>query len=327
MSKIVRALALLLFPVTLASAGLISQSGARYHTQAGGGGGGEAFGAYLDMDLSVDPIYRIDMSAQDYVYEAQVGSTHTYEATGAWDGGPCAKFTPPTTADGRAGLQIHLDNDGTFAIHQLNIRWEASFGSTYETNFSTANDDVKYVIVHTAATLGGGEPFERPMINWLHQATQSDGRFALAVAAGTVKQFNPNPPPDEFGPDGSEEFYIGPTETTFNSKRVVGPSTWLTFEVQVVAQSTGAYPDGLIRVVVTDRDGTVLTDLDIPWDYDAAWNTLPRYIREIQTIGGWYNQAYDSVDANTWHRIAGPTVAVNYDDADDLLGPRAGFVQ
>jgi hypothetical protein len=292
---------------------------------AGGGGGGETVGSYTNMDLEVDPIYRIDMSAQDYPTFLTAGATHTYEATGAWDGGPCAKLTPPISGgtDGYSALGGfgNLWKNDTFAIHKLNVRWEASFGSTFVTNWAEGAD-MKWVIVHSRESLGGEATNQRPMVNW-QKPSGGNNVFQIACGAGTFKQFNPNAPPDDFGPDITRsDFFIGPTAGTLSDEPIIGADTWLSFELEMIAESTAEAPNGRIRIVVTDRAGTTLTDIDIEWLYDSNWD-LPRFFEEVQVIGGFYNELYASSDANTYQRIAGVTFAV---DHDGLLGPRSGFV-
>lgn len=323
MTKLFRLLALLMFPAILANAGLINQSGAR-HFVASGGGGTEAFGAYGDMDLSVDPVYRIDMSAQDYPTFLTTGATHTYEATGCWDGGPSAKLTPPISGgtDGYSALGgWAIDNNHTFTIRNLNVRWEAQFGSTFVTHWPELTD-LKWVIVHTRASLGDTANNLRPMTTW--QKPDNENVFQIAVAAGTFKQFNPTAPPNDFGPDPTHaDFFIGPTSGTLSDEPIIGANTWLSFEMEIIAESTASAPNGRIRTVVTDRAGTTLTDIDITWFYDSSW-TLPRVIEEVQVIGGFFNVIYPSSDANTYQRICGVTFAVGQ---NALLNPRSGFVQ
>jgi hypothetical protein len=322
--KLIRdSLALLLLLPVLACAGLLTQG--THSATTSGGGGGEAFGAYLDMDLSVDPTYRIDMSVQDYPTFLTAGATHTYEATGCWDGGPAAKLTPPVSGgtDGYSALGgWQINNSDTLAIHELNVRWEASFGSTFITNWAEGAD-MKWVIVHSRPALGDTSTNQRPMVNW--QKPTGNNVFAIAVGAGTFKQFDPAPGADpQFGPDiNLADFFLGPTTTTLSDEPVIGADTWLTFELQVIAESQVGATDGRIRIVVTDRDGTTLTDFQITWFYDSNW-TLPRFIDEVQVIGGFYNELYASSDANTYQRICGVTFAV---DNAGVLGPRSGFVQ
>lgn len=290
-------------------------------------GGSEFVGSYNDFDLEAHPTYRIDMAEQDYPTFLTAGATHTYEATGAWDGGPSAKLTPPLIAqhsDGYSALGGFQDlwKGGTLAVQKLNIRWEASFGSTFVTNAGTGTD-YKWVIVMSYPTLGNdGDSALRPMLNW--QKPSGNNVFQFATAGGTFKQFNPTPPPNDFGPDITRtNFFLGPTAGTLSGKPIIGPNTWLTFEMEIVTESTGTYPNGSIRGVVTDRSGTVLTDQRINFNYDTNW-TMPTYIAEVQVIGGFYNASYTTVDANTYQRITAPTFAI---DHVGLLGTRAGFIQ
>lgn len=286
-------------------------------------GASEFVGSAAGLDLQAHPLYRIDMSAQDYPTFLTAGATHTYEATGAWDGGPCAKLVPPNSggADGYSALGgWHLDNDGTFAIHALNIRWEAALGPTFVTNWAELID-IKWVIVNSGPSLGDNSTDQRPIVHFYKQA--GTNTLAMGVGAGTLSQFNPSAPPDDFGPVLSRvDFFHGPTDTTLSGKPVLGAGTWLTYELRVIAQSTTGNPNGLIQLRVWSRAGTLLTDIDITWLYDDSW-TLPRWINESQVIGGFFNEVYSSIDADTYQRIAGVTFAV---DHSGFMGPRAGFV-
>lgn len=287
------------------------------------GGGGDADGTlvtYAAMDLASTEIVRLDLS-QTVPRSLDQGSTYNYEATGAVDGSPAYRFTPPTTGDGHSGIGgLELDDGGTFSIDKLNFSVEMCFGSTYTSNFGL--NDIKWIIVHTAETLGGAEITDRPMANWAHKDDQVDAVMAFAVGAGTFKQFNPNAPPDQLGPDGGEEFYIGATGGTYNGLPRIAPDTWLNLEFECISANAYGATNGRIRGIVTQRDGTVLTDIIIPWNYDSNW-TLPNFIREIRIIGGFYNQAYDSVDANTYFKLAGLRIAAN---RSGLLGPRSAFL-
>lgn len=293
-----------------------------------GGGGSNNDGvltSYASMDLESQEIVRLDLS-QAYPKNTDLGATYTYQATGASDGSPAGLWTPPTTGDGHAGPGgLEVDNGGTFTVQKLNFSFEMLFGSTYQLNYGL--NDIKWIIVLTAKTLGG-ETVDRPMANWAHKDAQSDAVMAFCVGAGTNKHFNPGSTPGvysgtpAYGPDGSEQFYIGATGGTYNSKPRIAPDTWLNCEFEVIAANAYGQTGGRIRGIVTQRSGgIVLTDISIPWNYDENW-TLPNFIREIRVIGGYYNQAYDSVDANTYFKTAWVRIAAN---RAGLLGPRSGW--
>ncbi|HEY3497055.1 MAG TPA: hypothetical protein VGK73_20290, partial [Polyangiaceae bacterium] len=200
--------------------------------------------------------------------------------------------------------------------------FEVSFGGEFGTHWP--NDDLKFIIVHTADTLGG-DINERPMCNWANASEEGSGILAWAVGAGTVKNFNRTPPYEPaFSPSGNEDFYIGPSAGTFNGHPLLGPLEWISVEVEVIAEATSAAPEGRIRSVLTRRNGDVLTDLSIPWSYDSNWS-LGRYISEVQVIGGYYNTGTRRAAPDNFYRIADHIAfAAN---RDGLIGPRPGFVR
>ena len=289
----------------------------------GAGGDDSAFvGPYSDLDLDAHPIYRIDMTDDAYSKNATQGASITHEATGAWDGGPCAKMFPPNTSDG-GYISVCQANDlnqaGALEIRQLGLRFEVQFGSTFGAGQQNQNDN-KFVIVHAGAT-NEAVSTHRPIFNlWKEGGTL----FAPAVAAGTLKQFNPNPPPDEIFPSsGASDFYFGDSGTTGGpgTKPIIAAGTWLTYEIFMSAVPIAGFADGCIRLRITDRDGDVRTTLTIPWNYDS-WSAVD-YFNEIQVIGGYYNLNAGSSNADNYQRIAGVTYYVNQ---PDFLGPRVGFV-
>lgn len=277
----------------------------------------EQVGSWAGLDLIAYPIYRIDMSVQDYSQWMTVGATHTYEPTSAWDGGPCARVTP-CTGDGGYSSVCHksdLHQSGALEIRQLNIRYEFFAGDTWASNHDTS--DCKFTIVHAGPT---NEPSadHRPIMNF---QTPNGSVVNMAVAAGTLKQFNPNPPPDDYFNDGgNEEFYFGDTDGTYSGSPVVGAGTWVTIEMFMSAVAIPGYDNGRIAIRVTKRDGTVLTTLSIPWTY-GGWS-LGDYINEVQVLTGYYNAPGNPSNVDNYFRIAGVTYAANQ---TDFLGPRAGF--
>jgi hypothetical protein len=291
-------------------------------TVSGGGDPGEQVGVYSGLNLDTYPIYRIDMSDDAYSKNATQGASITHEATGAWDAGPCAKMFPPNTGDGgyiSVCQANNLNQDGALEIRQLGLRFELQFGSTFGAGQQNQNDN-KFIIVHAGAT-NEAVSTHRPIFNlWKEGGTL----FAPAVAAGTLKQFNPSPPPDEIFPSsGASDFYFGDAGTTggAGTRPIITAGTWLTYEIFMSAVPIAGFADGCIRLRITGRDGTVHTTLSIPWNYDS-WSAVD-YFNEIQVIGGYYNLNAGSSNADNFQRIAGVTYAANQ---SDFLGPRSGFL-
>jgi hypothetical protein len=311
----------------LAGAGGAPEVGGTGGEEPTGGGAppasDETVGSYAELDLENNAIYTVDLGVRDYPVFLTEGATHTFEPSSGWNSGPSVRITPPLAGGyGALGSFNDLWQDGTFTIRKLNLRFEVQFGAEFGTHWP--NDDLKFVIVHSADALGA-ETNERPMCNWANVSEEGSGILAWAVGAGTVKNFNRSPPYEPaYSPSGNEDFYIGPSEGTFNGHPVLGPESWISVEVEIVSEATSQHPEGLIRSVLTARDGTVLTDLSIPWTYDSNWS-LARYISEVQVIGGYYNTGSTSSTPDNFYRIADHiTFAAN---RPGLLGPRSGFVE
>jgi hypothetical protein len=290
---------------------------------ASGGGplDGETIGGYGDLDLEENVVYTVDLGVRDYPVYLTENATAEYEPDAGWNGGPSVRVTPPLAGGyGALGGFSDLWKGGTFTIRKLNFRFEVQFGAAFGEHWP--DDDLKFVIVHTADALGA-ETNERPMCNWANASEEGSGILAWAVGAGTVKNFSPPGFEPAYSPSGNEEFYIGPSAGTFNGKPVIGPEQWISIEVEIIAEATAEAPDGRIRSVLTLRDGTELTELEIPWSYDAHWE-LPSFISEVQVIGGYYNTGTTAAAPENFYRVADHvTFAAN---RPGLLGPRAGFV-
>lgn len=232
----------------------------------------------------------------------------------------------PHAADGRGlrrARRLDVWNNGTFTVRKLNFRFEVQFGPDFARNWPF--NDLKFIIVHTADTLGGNTN-NRPMCNWANADMPGmPGILAWAVGAGTVKNFNPVGQAPAFAPPSQEDFYLGPAAGTFRGKPLIPPSEWLSIEVEIVAESTTANPNGRIRSIIHRRGvPTPLTEVSIPWNYDSSWS-LPRFISEVQVLGGYFNTGTIASMPGNHYRIANYiTFAAN---RPGLLGPRADFVQ
>ena len=285
----------------------------RSSASAGGGDSGEVSTSWANFDLEENEINRLDFSAQDYpIWTPDNATHHTYRATGAWDGSPSARILAPIieqTACGLGGFD-NLWKLGTFPIRKLNIEFQFLAGPTLWQNWFGA--DWKFMIVHTWPSLiadpdpGGGE---RPMMNFVrYDGTESDHVQAWAVGAGTVKDFN-------------DDMYMGAQDGTWMSSPVYGPGEWFSVEFEVIPEVTAEAPNGRIRGVFTRRTGESYS-VTIPWNFDSNW-TVDDYVHTVQLIGGFWNDAASSRDANTYYELANIRMAAN---RSGLLGPRTGFV-
>lgn len=295
----------------------------------------ETVGAASALNLATSSIYRIDSAAGAVPFFVVEGGTHSYLPTGAWDGGPCHRITPipiggGPTGEGMTGMGLFDLRNASLSILKLNFRWEFSFGSTW---IQRLNQMTKWGVVNASSTPTGDRHNERPMIYLSDMDTQAGGApaalqrsdlMAIGVASGTIKNFEPLQAgyAGSNWPRGNEDFYFGPSETVIAGKRIVPATAWYTAEVEIIAESTAQWPNGLIRVLVWNRAGQQLTDLYCPWNWDGNWTVGNDFLTAVETIGGYGNAT--TVDANTYQLLANFTFAAN---RPGQLNPRAGFVQ
>lgn len=257
------------------------------------------------------------MTAGSYPVWVTGGARHVHLPTGAWDGSGAARVYPPTQAQAYSsvGAFSNLSRRGALVIRSLVVPFEVRLGPTYVAGVM-ASGGPKFLIVH-ASSAPDGEVVERPMT----YMSAAEGCATYNVAAATVQQHiqSGSPEPD-WWPSGREAFAFCDVPQP-RTKPVVLPGEWVSIGLLIVAESRPAYPDGAIRTIVTRRDGTVLLDYAIPWNFDTSWS-LPRYITEVQLVGGYYNAGVPASSGN-YIEIAGLTFAAN---RAEPLGPRAGFV-
>lgn len=277
---------------------------------------GESVGTWSAANLQASGAFRVSMASGSYPVWVTGGATHTHLPSGAWDGSGAARLTPPTADQSYSAIGGfgNLSRGGSYPLRSLNVRFELRLGPTWAS--SNAVGDPKFMIVHTSSTAAGATS-ERPMA----YLAPSSPCTVFAVAAGTVKQFNHAGTSPDWWPSGREAFRFCDAPQA-GGKPVVLPGEWVSVELFVVAEPRPSYPSGAIRTVVTRRNGTVLLDYFIPWTYDANWS-LPKFITEVQVIGGYFN-AGNAANAGNYMDIAGLTFAAN---RTTVLGPRAGFLQ
>lgn len=248
--------------------------------------------------------FRIDMKDGSYPVWVTGGATHTHQ-TGAWDGSPFARITPPSSEQSYGGIGAFKLPEGA---NTVSLRWESRFGPTFASGGQNF-DDNKHVIFHT-------QNGDRPMMS-----LQSAGRGCLqmAIAQGTVKQFDQTSKGGRrqglFRGEGNEVFRWCDTA---RSKIEIPAGEWFSIELQVSCEKT-LHPSGHIRAQVHRRSGLV-ADWWIPWNYDEPARCSE--ITDVEGIGDYYNGFARRADG-TWFDIAGVTIAINQ---PDLLGPRAGFL-
>lgn len=307
-----------------------AQSAAASGVTHSSSGGGLVLTSWANLNLAANPINGINFAAQDYpVWTPDNATYHTYIAGGAWDGSPAVRIRGSQVAETACGTGnwVNLWRNGSLAIRRLNFRFQARFGATMIQNWR--GGDWKWIIIQTNPTLinspdpGGGE---RPMMHFAYNAetnTSGPHKLGWSVACSTVGNFNRTPPFTEaYWPSVNADAFLGAAAGTFNGKPVIGPNEWINFEMEAITQSTPAAPNGLIRGILTRRNGQRF-ELSIPWNYDDGW-TVGDYIHGVQLIGGYFNQAVTASDANTYYELANLVFAANQTQE---LGPPDGFVQ
>jgi hypothetical protein len=328
-------LALLTSLAALALAGPMNIiTGSRHFVQSSGGGSNEEVGPYSALDVYDQQVYRISEASPIPEWEIEGGTVSAVVGAG-WDGGTVMKITPlvsgvaPNTGQGNVGLgQFEMPAD--LAIRKLNMRWEQTFGPNWITEMGSM---IKWAIMFSSSTPSGDPSSERPMLYLSDMDTQAGDApsglqlntlMAVGVASGTVKNFERIPPYSGYNwPRGNEDILFGPTATTISGKRIVPQGAWYTFEMEMISESTVDFPNGLIRLVVTNRAGETLTDLKIPWNWDTNW-TVGDYLIGVDVMGAGYMNSVSSPSANNYTYVQGVTFAAN---RPGLIGAREGFVQ
>lgn len=288
----------------------------------GGSGGGETLTSYANRDLELYPINAFDESQAIPLFLTG-GATAIYEASGSRLGGPCRKFTPPTSAGTYSGYgQFDLSRAASFAFRRMAIRFEMQIGASYGSN--NIGDAVKLLIINMTDTLGGATT-TRPMLYLDARPGDETGLPAnyvmLALAQGTTKRYSATATVSY--PDGTTPFFFGPTATTWNGRPVVGASEWVSVSYYINSQSEVGYPNGRLWMKVTRQNGEVLADFSHAYNIDANANP-DDFIAVLDILGGYYNFAANAQEATNFLRIAYPTFQAN---ANAPLEPRAGFVQ
>lgn len=216
------------------------------------------------------------------------GATHTWVADGGWRGG-AAKFTPPITGQGMAGLgQFHLSGLAQVPT-QLNVRFLIRHGSSWNL-YGPGN---KLVIMNRTGNPG------RPMIITRHLEEATPNRWETWGACdGTVCRYEGG----GFWPDGSDRLRIGDPPLGREQE-------WISVEFEADTAS------GMIRLYVDTQDG-LLRGLYIerPMD-DTGAGGVWSY---IDTVGG-YMEAASQPDPDNFYMIDELVIDAGY------IGPPVGF--
>lgn len=231
------------------------------------------------------------------------GARHENIPGAAWDGSPVARIWPPTSEQTYGGI-----GGWTVPGRSAALRFEMRAGPTYASGGQGFVDN-KFIIFHT---VNGN----RPMLNIQPAGA---GCLQLAIAQGTVKQFNQRAvggnPAGWFRGEGNEVFRWCDTASRAGD---VAAGQWLTVSVHITCGAE-LHSSGSIRAAVWSRTGK-LADWWIPWTYDS--NARCTDITRLEGIGDYYNGRGNGA-AGTWFDLAAVTIVPN----SPLLTPRAGFLQ
>jgi hypothetical protein len=219
----------------------------------------------------------------------------------AWDGSPVARITPPTSEQSYAGIGQFLNP----ATTSLAMRFEMRGGANWTTS-GQSFDDNKFIIVQS-------QNGNRPMLNF---QSAGSGCLQLAIAQGTVKQFNQaTSTPIYWRGSGGEVVLWCDAPRTIAGKTVISAGQWFTISVHISCETT-LHASGHIRAAVWTRSGKV-ADWWIPYNYDAPARCTAL---NLPQIGGYYNGRGNG-SAESWFDLAGVTIA-----SGPMLTPRAGFL-
>lgn len=227
--------------------------------------------------------------ASDLVWTSE-GATHVHVATGGWLGG-AARFTPPVTEQGYAGLGQFLLSGLATVPAQLNVRFLIYHGSSWNLH----GPGNKLVILNRDGNPG------RPMIITRHWNEGLPTQWETWGACdGTVCRYQGG----DFWPDGTDALRIG-------DPPVGREHEWVSVELEADTAT------GMIRLYVDTRDGT-LRDLYIqrPMDDTGPGGTWSY----VDIIGGYMERA-TTVDAETYFLVDELVIDSR------RIGPPAGFVQ
>lgn len=297
---------------------LNGQAATLAYSGAAGGVDGQ-LGPYLDLDISTYPVYQIDFAEEDTPFYLTSPSTGTWEPTGNVLGGAAARLNPHESSSGGQYCALGqfglLASQGTF--YDFSLSFELKVGALWAAN--NDGDACKMVI------LWSGSGPTRPMLyldSRLSGIGPTDSCF-LCPAQGTTRYFSTSHPTNAFfDGDGRADFYFGQSATTYAGKRVLAPSDWVNVDMHCNSRQDDGFANGVIRMVVTARDGDVLSDIAAPWNHDAG-ASFNQAFNNIDVLGHYLNFATGTYSTENCLRIAGVRVAKNYGGP---LGPRTGFL-
>lgn len=259
------------------------------------------------------------------------GAVLTFTRKPWWNGNdvPVCVMRPPTIEQSSSGIgHFDLWNNGTRAVHQLNLRIEALFSDLF------CNDTTqlpKYVIIRTYSQL---QPVpsvgaHRPMIFLQHPAIDNspnppvNNALIFCPANNTLRFFsssNAIPAPTSAGGDGDPGFFPSMRQPVYlraaagsdpAGNPIYAASEHVCLELRVNTQPTADEPNGVIGLRLYFRNKPTVERASA-WTWDNSW-PLGNYIEAVEQLGGGYynnaNSGAAGITTEVGRRIG---VATNY---------------
>jgi hypothetical protein len=248
--------------------------------------------AYCERNIpSLPHEERFDENTyQDIVWvTSSGGATHEWISDGGWRGG-AAKFHPPVTSDGRAGLGQFTRINNSAGTEQLNIRFLVYHGSEW----GRVRTNNKVTIMNRT------DGYARPMIGAMRK--HENNYRTYAPCDNTVCKFEGG----DYWPDGTDSLKLG-QQPEFRSEE------WISVELEANVRT------GMMRLYVNTQDGDVsglYVEKSLEESPVGPGTPLLHY---IDIIGGWFN-AGTPYHRDTYYKIDELVIS------DTYIGPPDGFV-
>lgn len=243
------------------------------------------------VDVSMDSRSYVD----DYLLPwTAVNAQHSFLPTGGWNGCGAARFVPPSTGEGMAGLGQVLGIRDVTSTSFLAIRYCIKAGPT----FAEHSHGAKPIILFRADPSGSSDIHDfgsRPMV--ISRPDPQGRGIVYGLCDGTVCTYVGG----DYWPDGSDTFWLSAS------------SGWACLEFDF------DLANDQMRMYVSTQDGRFDDTLYLTATFRDTNSGPGGIFTGIDTVGGYFAAAQ-----------ADPG---NYYDIDDLalhtahIGPPAAFVQ
>lgn len=330
--RFAKALIALLFPA-LAFAGLITQSGPRHFTSAAASG--EWADVYItdvgdigDALATDGQTVGIEVGSDTGLLSVQVsdgsGGAITIVSGGSFDGAENAvKMVPPNSGlgDQYSAWLRNLDiwNNATHSVAQMNFRVLVYYGPRY---YDLAPNAKSWGFqIQTVLSTSGGDGNNRAGVFDLRDTNWSTWRYPYATVT-TVPIFC-NPVQGVFIEECPNSNKILEIRSSSPSHAASPPQTggeWVCFEHVVDVRQNRGNANGLVRLLVSTRDGVVSDRyIEAPLTHDSGWDFAAQYIYAFEGLGFYYNQN-GTANADNYVLYSHATFAANMANTSTLIG-------